>query len=239
MVFLPGDHTLDVRITVANATGLTMHGESSSGSKATVVRNGSVGFSFMNMVDFSVYSLVFTSFKNPYYFISFGSRPASNFALGLQSMQYAKLVNCSFHDNLGTALTVRNSNVILVENEFLHNQCGCQLFSKLHKLGCGITAVNSNLTFTGTTNFFNNLANKYGGGAINAEVNTSLSFIGTSNFTRNRPEFGGGAINIAGNVVLTFNETSNFFNNSAKQNGGAIHASHSTVLTFSGNNKFF
>ena len=242
MVFLPGDHTLDTNITVANVTGLTMHTESSSHSKATVVRNGSVGFSFMNMVDFSVYSLVFTSFKRSnysYYFSSYGSHPSNNFVLGLQSTQNAKLVNCSFHDNLGTALTVCNTNVILVKNEFLHNQCGCQLFSKLHKLGCGITAVNSNLTFTGTTNFFNNSANGYGGGAINAEVNTSLYFTGTSNFTRNRAEFGGGAINIAGNVVLTFNETSNFFNNSAKQNGGAIHASHSTILTFSGNNKFF
>ena len=67
MVFLPGDHVLDISITVANVARLTMHGESSSGSKPTVVRNGSVGFSFMNMVDFSVYSLVFTSFKNPYY----------------------------------------------------------------------------------------------------------------------------------------------------------------------------
>ena len=143
MVFLPGDHTLDVRITVANVTGLTMHGESSSGSKATVVRNGSVGFSFMNMVDFSVYSLVFTSF-------SYGGSSSSNIALGLQSTQNAKLVNCSFHDNLGTALTVCNTSVILADNEFIHNKCKCQL---LHKLGCGITALNSNLTFTGNTSF--------------------------------------------------------------------------------------
>ena len=153
IVFLPGDHTLDISITVANVARLTMHGESSSGTKATVVRNGSVGFSFMNMVDFSVYSLVFTSLKNPYYFISFGSRRSGNFALGLQSTQNAKLVNCSFHDNLGIALTVRNTSVIVAENEFIYNQCGCRLFRKLHKLGCGITALNSNLTFTGSTSF--------------------------------------------------------------------------------------
>ena len=382
MVFLPGDHTLDFRITVANVTRLTMHGESSSSSKATVVRNGSVGFSFTNMVDFNVYSLVFTSFKrsnDTYYLISFGSHPASNFALGLQSTQYAKLVNCTFQDNLGTALTVRNTSITLVGNEFIHNQCGCQLFSKLHKLGCGITALNSNLTFTGNTsfhkntatvfffcgcagviwasvsslnftgtsnfignsahssksgviyarkrtslsftgisnfnnnsagaiytssnvvvtfngtnnfinnsahfgngvihaetntsisftgitdfthnsaesggaiyaadnvllifngatNFFNNLANRYGGGAINAQVHTSLSFIGTSNFTHNWAESGGGAINIVENVVLSLNETSNFFNNSANKYGGALHASDGTLVTFSGNNSFF
>ena len=57
MVFLPGDHALDRTITVANVSRLTMHGESSSDNIATVVRNGSVGFSFTNMVDFNIYSL--------------------------------------------------------------------------------------------------------------------------------------------------------------------------------------
>ena len=47
MVFLPGDHTLDTNITVANVTRLTMRGESSSGKIATVVCSGSVGLSFI------------------------------------------------------------------------------------------------------------------------------------------------------------------------------------------------
>ena len=42
IVFLPGDHVLETNVTVANVTGLTMHGGSSSGNIATVVRNGSV-----------------------------------------------------------------------------------------------------------------------------------------------------------------------------------------------------
>ena len=46
MVFVPGDHVLDISITVANVTRLTMHGESSSDNMATIVRNGSVDFSF-------------------------------------------------------------------------------------------------------------------------------------------------------------------------------------------------
>jgi len=46
MVFLPGDHVLEVNIRGANVTRLTMHGESSSDNMATVVHNGSVGFSF-------------------------------------------------------------------------------------------------------------------------------------------------------------------------------------------------
>ena len=61
MVFLPGDHVLDMIIIFANVTRLTMSGEFSSGNRATVVRNGSVGFSFTNMVDFNIHSLVFTT----------------------------------------------------------------------------------------------------------------------------------------------------------------------------------
>ena len=63
MVFLPGDHVLDANITIANVSWLTMHGESSSGNTATVVRNGPVGFSFTNMVNFNIYSLAFTSYN--------------------------------------------------------------------------------------------------------------------------------------------------------------------------------
>ena len=63
MMFLPGDHTLDRNITVANLTRLAMHGEPSSSSIATIVRNGSVGFSFTNMVNLNIYSLAFTSYN--------------------------------------------------------------------------------------------------------------------------------------------------------------------------------
>ena len=44
MVFLRGDHLLDIDITVANTTRLTMTGDNSSGSVPTVICNGSVGF---------------------------------------------------------------------------------------------------------------------------------------------------------------------------------------------------
>ena len=164
MVFLPGDHVLDRNITVDNVARLTMHGESSPGNIATVVRNGSVGFSFRNMVDFTIYPLAFTSYNR---FLSYGSQPASNSALVLRSTQNAKLVNCSFHDNLGTALKVHNTNVTLIDNQFIHNQCGCVSDSDNCKVGCGITALNSNLTFIGNTTFRENNASSYGGtGAI-------------------------------------------------------------------------
>ena len=57
MMFLPGDHVLDTNITVANVAGLTIHGEFSSGNRATVVCSGSVGLSLSSMVDFKIDSL--------------------------------------------------------------------------------------------------------------------------------------------------------------------------------------
>ena len=110
-------------IGISNVTRLTMHVESSSGNIAPVVCNGSVGFSFMNMVDFSICSLVFTSYNGS---LSYSSHPASISALLLQLTQNAKLV---FHDNLGTAVTVCNTNVILAENsDFIHNQCAWVIY---------------------------------------------------------------------------------------------------------------
>ena len=268
-MFLPGDHVLDIGITVANVTRLTMLGESSSGNVATVVRNGSVGFNFINVLDFHIYCLAFTSFKkkndDDTFFISYGSHPASNFALGLQSTQYAKIVNCSFQDNLGTALTVRNTSITLVAIEFVHNQCGCQLIS-IHQLGCGITALNSNLTFTGKTSFHKNIAAGFlfcgCAGVIWASV-SSLNFFGTSNFSNNLAysskscviyaekhtslSFTGisnfhnnsaCAIYTSSNVVVTFNGTSNFINNSAHFGNGVIHAETNTSVSFIGISDF-
>ena len=262
MVFSPGDHVLDRNITIVNVASLTMRGQSSSGKIATVVRNGSVGFSFTNMVDFNIYSLAFTSYNRPW---GYDGHPASNSALLLQSTQNAKLVNCSFHDNLGTALTVNSTNITLEENiKFIHNQCACKSFSEMCKLGCGITALNSNLTFTGNTTFHENNASfrycagaiwasasllhfhgvnnfignsaRYGG-AIHALANTSISFSGTNNFTHNSA-YSGGALYTSAHVVLIFKGINNFFNNLADSEGGAIHATSNTLSKFIGTSFF-
>ena len=143
MVFLPGDHVLEVNIRGANVTRLTTHGESSSDNLATIVHNGSVGFSFTNMVDFNIYSLAFTSYNRSW---SYGSHPASNSALLLHSTQNAKLVNCSFYDNIGIGLAVNSTSVTLVENKFIHNQCGRGSFRGMHKLGCCFVLLHSTAT---------------------------------------------------------------------------------------------
>ena len=226
MVFLPDDHTLDTNITVANVAGLTMCGESSSGNRATIVCSGSVGLSFTSMVDFKIDSLSFTSCSRN------GIPPASNYALLLQSTQHTELVNCSFHDNNGTALVVINTNITLAENsEFTHNHCESD--------HCAITALNSNLTFTGNITFLDNSATSATefacGGAIYASF-TLLSFNGTSNFINNSAHYGG-AIQTWANTVLSFNGINNFINNSAFL-GSAIYTHRNSVLSFSGANNF-
>ena len=174
MVFLPGDHALDTNITVANIAGLTMCGESSSGSRATVVCNGPVGLSFTSVAYLKIHSLAFkTCYRN------YNVPLVSNYALLLQFLQYAELVNCSFHDNLGTALVVNNTNITLAGNsEFTHNHCESTSGSNSCTGGGGIYALSSNLTFTGNTTFLQNKAISaygYAGGAICASHNTVIS----------------------------------------------------------------
>ena len=231
MVFLPGDHTLDTNITVANVARLTMHGESSSGNRPTVVCSGPVGLSFASMVDFKIDSLAFA--------FCYGYFPLSYYTLLLQSTQNAELVNCFFHDNLGTALVaMTNTSIILAGNNFAHNQYHCQ--SSVCDGGGAVMALSSKLTFTGNTTFLdNNTTSLYGGGAIYASENAVLSFNGTINFTSNSADGDGGAICASQYAVLNFNGNSNFIKNLADSgSGGAIYASYNAVLSFNGNNNF-
>ena len=139
MVFLPGDHTLDMNITVANVDRLTMRGESSSGKIATVVCSGPFGLSFTNMVEFKMCSLAFTSCRRLLRYTSiilhYMYTPVYG-AIYLQTTQYAELVNCSFHDNNGTALVVDNTNITVAGNtEFTHNRaCGNMVLEVLSLL---------------------------------------------------------------------------------------------------------
>ena len=253
MVFLPGDHALNVNITVSNVTRLTMRGESSSGNRATVVCSGSVGLRFTSMVDFKMYSLDFTSCRRLLRyavtvpsFPKHDARPAPVYAaLDLQSTQHTGLVNCSFHGNNGTAIAVNNTDITLAgTTEFTHNKaCGNIV------LGGAIIALSSSLTFTGNTRFLDNGAafggSTVGGGAILTLNHTVLSFSGTTNFINNLA-IHGGAIFTSDNTILSFSGTNNFIDNSAENGGGAIYTSchHAiytscnTVLSFSGANNF-
>ena len=233
MVFLPGDHTLDTNITVGNVARLTMRGESSSGNRATVICSGSVGLHFTSMVEFKIDSLSLTSCSRKHAVVYANHLTITQVALYLQSTQSAELVNCSFHDNLGTALRVDDTNITLAGNsEFTHNYmlCGGNLVG-----GGGIVAYSSILSFTGNTTFLDNTAScSVEGGAIYT-LDSSVSFKGINNFMSNSAAGDGGVISTY-DTTLNFSGTNNFIKNSAKH-GGAI-CTKNTALSLSGTNSF-
>ena len=233
MLFLPGHHVLDTNITVANVARLTMRGGTSLDNRATVVRSGSVGLSFTNMVGFKLDSLVFTSYSRNYSIIPNNHLCFTQVALYLQSTQDAELVNCSFQDNLGTALRVDNTNITLAGNsEFTHNYILC---GPNYAGGGGIIAFSSTLTFIGNTTFLNNTVSCSGEGGAIYTLGSTVSFKGINNFINNSASGDGGAISTY-NTILQFIGTNNFINNSAKF-AGAVSA-HDTVLNFGGTNSF-
>ena len=255
---------------LTNIAMLTMQGQSLSGSVATVVCHGSVGLSFTNMVEFKIYSLHFTACSRR----SGDPPPSRYYALLLQSTQHAALVNCSFYDNIGNALLVENTSVSLDGNsEFIHNYCEFNsciggggikalnsnivitgnvtflenlgiVHARGNNAGVGIYANNTILSFSGVSNFSNNLAIENATGcAIAATANSVLIFNGTNNFINNSAPclFGvGGAISIADNSTLRLNGANNFINNSAPIAGvgGAIATTNNSVLVLNGTNKF-
>ena len=260
MVFLSGDHVLATDITIANIARLTMRGKSSSDNPPTIVCNGPVGFSFASIVDFKIHTLAFTSCSRTYtipqdiilflgrqYTLKYKTgSPSVHFALLLQSTQYAEIVNCSFHNNLGTALAVNNTNVTLAGNsKFTHNHCepDCKIG------GGGIAAFNSNLTFNGNTTFFENNATLYGAGIF--MFTSRLSSTGNMHFINNLNSgfatlqqllFVPGGTIWAAASSLSFSGTNNFINNSARSDfggvGAAIYALYSTSLSFTGVSNF-
>ena len=263
IVFLPGDHVLDADITVANVARLTMRGESSSGNyTATVVCSGPFGLIFTNMMKFKMQSLAFTNCSRTYTFLlnvlnsiitslfrvpfTPSSPLSARHALLLQSTQYAELVNCSFHDNIGTALVVISSSITAENNDFTHNYCEPDKCIT----GGGITALSSSLTFIGNTTFIGNIGIVAGAGIF--MFNSALNSTGNFHFESNSnigsiPITGVGGVNVgtmfAHTSSLHFNGTNNFTNNSAQsQNsrgyGGAICAVGDTSLSFTGTNNF-
>ena len=241
MVFLPGDHDLDTNITVANVIRLTVRGESSSDNMATVVCNGSVGLSFTSMVDFKLHSLAFTSCSR-----DFSDPLASKHALLFDLVEYAELVNCSFHGNSGTALVVINTNITLTGNtNFTRNHCEDDYCVG----GGGIAAVSSNLTFIGDTMFIENSAtfgnNATHGAAGIDMIDCSLTSTGSIHFINNTSTgrfiysiLGPPGAIWASASSLHFTGYNNFIGNSAIPGIAGAIAVTSTSLSFTGSSEF-
>ena len=256
MVILPGDHVLNRNITISYKSKLIMHGDVSSGSQPTITCNGLVGFLLYHIEHVHVSSLSLTLCSRIY---TIPPDLRAKFLLGLQYAyerfaiflfftQYAELVNCSFHNNTGTALLVSNSNVTFAgNNEFIHNHCA---ESNSCVQGGGIAALNSSLTFIGNTTFLENVANLAGAGIFMGNswlISTgNIYFINNSNLGHVVVS-GVGEIFSAGTIwasksKLHFSGTSNFINNTVWSDlfcaGGAIYAQTYTSVSFTGVSSF-
>ena len=265
IVFLLGDHILDKNITVADKTSLIMRGGSFSGNIATIVCNGPVGLNFTNMVNLKIQSLAFTSCsrtfplsrKNELNLITSLLKPQYKlhglplqfrYVLFLDSTQSTELVNCSFHDNIGTALAVLFSSITLIgNNNFTHNHCGPNSCI----LGGGIAAFSGTLTFIGNTTFLENNGHVAGAGMF--MFYSSLNSTGSIHFINNLNsghitgfDSKDSAFSARGTIWtyashLHFTGTNNFINNSVQPalgGGGAIYALGKSDFTFTGVSNF-
>ena len=261
MVFLPGDHILDKNITVAYKTNLTMRGQTSSVNRSTIVCSGPVGVNFTKMVNLKIQSLGFTSCSRSYHIPKSWLHLINSFldsqqihklqfryALFLGFTQSTELVNCSFHDNTGTALAVLTSSSITLtgNTNFTHNHCGPNSCI----LGGGIAAFSSRLTFIGNTIFFQNTAHVAGAGIFMfyCIVNStgSIHFIDNLNSGYVNGQINESELVARGTIwtygsSLHFTGMNNFINNTvqpASGSGGAIYALAQSFFTFTGVSNF-
>ena len=160
-------------------------------------------------------------------------------------IELAELVNCSFHDNHGTALVVMNTTLVLAGNTtFARNHCEDDYCVG----GGGIAANSSNLTFIGDTMFFGNNAtfgnNPTHGAAGIDMIESSLTSTGNIHFINNTNngnfigyDFGPLGAIWASASSLHFTGINNFINNSADNGIGVIGVTN-TSLSFTGSNTF-
>ena len=187
LLFLPGNHTLIMNVTMTNIHQLEILGNSSSMVPATVVCSFHVGFTFRDISEIKINGLAFVACARfRVVQISKFYSETTYYGLHLQSVQTAEITDCSFQDSYGSALGVVDSHVVLRGNRFLNNCKLCKQDGGCYPNcnGGGVCAKKSNLIFTGSNNFLGNLA-WYGAGVFvwenaNVIMNENTSFMNNS-----------------------------------------------------------
>ena len=236
-MFLSGDHTLNVTIsmgTVSNYTAqldmkyfyyphpsLTLLGSPSSLPEVTsrIVCTWPAGFIFSGITELHISSLAF---------ISCGHNDSA--AVSILSVQNVNISNCTFQNNINGlnstgeyagVVSVYNSTLTLIGNTFENNlaQGGGALY----------TYTNNTVTLSKNT-FRNNSANF--GGALYAATNGTLT-LSENIFQNNFALDEGGALYTYTNNTVTLSK--NTFRNNSANFGGALYAATNNTLTLSEN----
>ena len=264
LLFLPGNHTVNVNVIITNILQLEILGNTSVVAPTRVVCSSKVGFTFRDIPKLRIDGLSFFSCARSRvvqfseYYVDF----TTYYGLHLQSVQTAEIIDCTFQDSYGSALGVVDSHVVLKgNNSFLNN---CKPNSNYNTCyGGGVFASRSNLSFTGSNSFFNNSAES--GGGIHAETNSNVNICGNITFIGNgagdeggglsagtdsnvniiaNTTFIGNSANYGGGVSAGLNSNVNiggsttFTDNSAKTAGGGVSTGYNSNLHISGNTTF-
>ena len=240
--FLPGNHSLNVNLTISSIHRLEILGNSSVIAPTRARCNSYAGFTFSDIYEVKIDGLVFVSCAGSHvvHTLSYPYHSKTYYGLHLQSVQTAEIIDCTFKDSRGSAIGVVDSHVVLRGNTFLNN---CRLCSSgrcdyqgPRCYGGGVFIQRSNLSITGNSSFFGNLANDGGGVCVRDSSNVTIS--GNINFSGNSARRDGGGVSaqdssnatIRGNITFSGNEI-------IRGSGGGVSADSST-LTISGNTIF-
>ena len=240
--FLPGNHTLDSNLTIADIQHLNILGSGSSPTPSRVGCTGSnVGFEFRNISEVRVRDMTFTSCERSHtiYFRRSKLEKSAYYAVRFESVQHIEVIDCVFHDNHDTALGIFNSSAVFSGNNKFSSNCrrcpnsiGCLAYTGC--FGGGIYVEASEANFSGIAIFDRN-SGSYGGG-IYARYNSDVSFSGNASFKKNSATLGGG-IYAQSNSDVSFSGNTSFKENSA-YGGGGIYAWDNSDVSFSGNTSF-
>ena len=119
-------HTLDVNLTIASIHQLEILGNTIAMVPTRVVCNSNVGLTFKNIQSkVRIHGLVFVSCAKFSVSQVEYSCFTTYYALHLQSVQTAEIIDCTFQDSYGSALGVVDSHLILQRNNFLNNCKWC------------------------------------------------------------------------------------------------------------------
>jgi len=239
LTFLPGNHALDINLTIANIHQLKIHG---AVLPTRAVCDSHVGFTFSNIYRVSIDGLDFvTCARSSVVQVSIYPEK-TYYGLHLQSVPMAEIIDCTFQDSYGSALGIVDSCVVLRGNRFLNNCLLCSngrcdyFYQGPSCYGGGVFARWSNLSITGSSSFSGNLA--YDGGGVSA-WHSNVYISGNTTFSNNSASYNGGGMSAWDHSNVYASGNTNFSGNSASWGGGAVNAQSSNNVSISGNTTFF
>ena len=220
-LFLPGNHTIENSLLIADITSLSLLGVSTFPQQITsnVVCDSASSFAFIRITELRISGLGFMSCAD-------GNNPA----ISIFSVPQCQISNSIFENNTnlkesntgvrGGAIYAENSNLIVTGSMFFNN-------SAISGGGAYITY--SIVNFTDNT-FSNNFGSRSGGGVY--MVQSTVDFIKT-NFISNLVENEGGAIGMFFSRA-TFTKDTVFRSNLANTSFGGAMTIGSSELEFNG-----